>query len=172
MTQPNLAPNRPPGAPLTMAVIDDDPHTVDILRRYFEYYGFRVVDACDGKPGLDMVAAQHPDIVVLDVIMPSMDGFEVAERLRREFPTLPIIMLSARVDHADKIRGLMIGAHRYLAKPCAPARIMDEVVKLLGLPARPQPQEKLRGGLDSGQTADLPTTDIAKLPSEAPPTED
>ena len=119
--------------PYTVAVVDDDPGTVDVLTRYFTHHGFRVVSAVNGVEALALVGRESPNVLILDVMMPALDGFEVAERLSHLDPPLPIIMLSAKVDQADKIRGLMTGASRYLSKPCSPARVLEEVSKLLGI---------------------------------------
>ncbi|MGE0433114.1 MAG: response regulator transcription factor [Planctomycetota bacterium] len=121
-------------ADYTIAVVDDDPGTRDVFQRIFTHYHFKVETANDGESGLKLVLEQDIDLVILDVMMPGMDGYEVAAKLRDQKPLVPIVMLTARVDSRDRLRGLMTGAHRYLTKPCSPVKVLDEVAKLLGLP--------------------------------------
>lgn len=145
----------------TLAIVDDDPNTLRMLGRYFEHYGFRVVTARDGVEALEVIGATSPDLVILDVMMPKLDGYEVAQQLRDSRPTLPIIMFTARVDMQDKLRGLMTGAHRYLTKPCSPVKVMDEVVKLLGLGQKPDPPAGTGDLNDLGGSDDDYTSDAA-----------
>ncbi|MFO7654599.1 MAG: response regulator [Candidatus Krumholzibacteriia bacterium] len=100
-------------------VVDDEPHIRRILQFLLEEEGFEVATAASGAEAVALAAQERPDLVVLDVMMPQMDGFAVLRRLRSEFETsrVPVIMLTARGDSAAKVRGLREGANDYLAKP-------------------------------------------------------
>jgi CheY-like chemotaxis protein len=115
-------------------VVDDDPQVVRLLRVNFELEGYDVVSASDGNEALETIAAQAPDLVVCDVMMPGMDGFEVVRRLRSDASTsrLPIVMLSAKAMGSDARKGLDAGADEYVTKPFDPAELIDVVDRLLG----------------------------------------
>lgn len=98
-------------------VIDDDPSVTSLLKRGLSYEGYRVDSAASGKDGLDMAREQPPDLVILDVMMPGVDGLEVCRRLRAADPVLPILMLTARDGTADQVEGLETGADDYVVKP-------------------------------------------------------
>jgi len=97
-------------------VIDDEPQILWALRAGLERSGFRVSTATTGEEGLDTLAAEHPDLLVLDLALPGLDGFEVCRQLR-EWSRIPTIVLSVRAEGADKIRALNLGADDYLTKP-------------------------------------------------------
>jgi CheY-like chemotaxis protein len=115
-------------------VVDDDPQVLRLLRVNFELEGYDVVSASDGNEALETIAAQAPDLVVCDVMMPGMDGFEVVRRLRSDASTsrLPIVMLSAKAMGSDARKGLDAGADEYVTKPFDPAELIDVVDRLLG----------------------------------------
>lgn len=98
-------------------VIDDDPIVTSVLKRGLAYEGFTVDTAESGTRGLTIARDHVPDVVILDVMLPGLDGFDVLERLRQADPQLPIIMLSARDEAADQVRGLEQGADDYVVKP-------------------------------------------------------
>lgn len=98
-------------------VIDDDASVTSLLKRGLSYEGYRVVTAASGKEGLDLAREQPPDLVILDVMMPGIDGLEVCRRLRAADPALPIILLTARDGTADQVTGLETGADDYVVKP-------------------------------------------------------
>jgi len=100
----------------TVLVVDDAPRYVRLLKANLESVGYRVVSAEDGASAVLKAEAEEPDLVVLDLMLPDMDGYEVCRRIR-EFSTVPIIMLTARREQADKITGLNTGADDYLTKP-------------------------------------------------------
>ncbi len=100
----------------TVLVVDDEPRYVRLLRANLESVGFRVVSAPDGLSALQKAESETPDLVVLDLMLPDIDGYEVCRSIR-EFSTVPIIMLTARREQADKIRGLDRGADDYITKP-------------------------------------------------------
>lgn len=111
-------------------VIDDEPKIVEISRDYLKAAGFDVVQALDGLSGLASARRESPDLIVLDLMLPGMDGYDVCRELRRE-SNVPIIMLTARVEETDKIIGLEIGADDYITKPFSPRELVARVRTLL-----------------------------------------
>ena len=101
----------------TILIIEDEPHIVLGLKDAFEFEGFRVVSARSGKEGVQLARHEKPDAIVLDLMLPDVNGYRVCEELRRWDPFVPVIMLSARSQEADKIRGLDAGADDYVTKP-------------------------------------------------------
>jgi len=107
----------------TILIIDDEPNIVELARLYMEREGFKVVSASRGRDGLDLIASTNPNLVVLDVMLPDIDGFEVLKRLRK-CSKVPVLMLSARREDVDKIVGLEMGADDYLTKPFNPHELL------------------------------------------------
>jgi two-component system, OmpR family, alkaline phosphatase synthesis response regulator PhoP len=101
----------------TILVVDDEPDIVLGLRDALEFEGFRVIGASKGKEAILLARSEAPDAVVLDLMLPDVNGYAVCEELRRQRPLVPIIMLTARSQEADKIRGLDVGADDYVTKP-------------------------------------------------------
>lgn len=97
-------------------IVEDDPNIVDILRFNFEKEGYQVEVATDGATGLEKALSAEPDIILLDVMLPKMDGFEVCKKVR-EKSNVPIIMMTAREEEVDKVLGLELGADDYITKP-------------------------------------------------------
>jgi two-component system response regulator MprA len=114
----------------TVLIADDDRKIIDMLRRTLAYEGYHVVTAADGLEALAQAQAQRPDVVILDWLMPGLDGIEVARRIRQADPT-PILMLTARDTIEDLVQGLDNGADDYLVKPFAPAELLARVRALL-----------------------------------------
>lgn len=114
----------------TVLIADDDRKIIDMLRRTLAYEGYHVVTAADGLEALSQAQAQRPDVVILDWLMPGLDGIEVARRIRQADPT-PILMLTARDAIEDRVQGLDNGADDYLVKPFAPAELLARVRALL-----------------------------------------
>jgi DNA-binding response OmpR family regulator len=112
-------------------VVDDEPHIVQLTRMYLTREGYRVHSVGDGEAALSAVASLHPDALVLDIMLPKLDGLEVVRRLRSEDNPIPIIMLTARDDDYDKILGLELGADDYLTKPFNPRELVARVKALL-----------------------------------------
>jgi DNA-binding response OmpR family regulator len=112
-------------------VVDDDPTVSDVVRRYLEQDGCRVRLAGDGLAALAAVADEAPDLVVLDLMMPGIGGLEVCRRLRRERPGLPIIMLTALGEEADRVAGLEVGADDYVTKPFSPRELVLRIRSVL-----------------------------------------
>jgi two-component system KDP operon response regulator KdpE len=111
-------------------VIDDDPLIVRLVRTHVDRAGFQVSDATDGQSGLDLAARESPDFVILDLMLPGVDGYEVCRRLR-ELSLVPVLMLTARGEQVDKLRGFEMGADDYLTKPFSPAELIARVQAVL-----------------------------------------
>ena len=114
----------------TVLVVDDEPQIVQLVRDYLEHGGFKVLVAADGSSALRIVSTLHPDLVILDLGLPGMDGLDVTRSLRRN-GVLPIIMLTARADESDKLVGLELGADDYLTKPFSPKELVARVRSVL-----------------------------------------
>jgi two-component system, OmpR family, KDP operon response regulator KdpE len=111
-------------------VVDDDPRMLRLLRLNLERAGYRVATEGDGVAALDRVALERPDLILLDVMMPAMDGFTFLARLR-EFSAVPVILLTAKGEERDKVQGLDLGADDYLTKPFGPAELLARVRAVL-----------------------------------------
>lgn len=107
-------------------VVDDEPRIADICRDYLERAGFTVITAGNGADALAIARARQPDLIVLDLGLPKMDGLDVTRALRR-YSNVPIIMLTARVEESDKLVGLELGADDYLSKPFSPRELVARV---------------------------------------------
>ena len=114
----------------TVLVVDDEPGIIEIARDYLEHAGFAVITATDGPSALTSVRVRKPDVLVLDLGLPGMDGLDVARAVRRD-STLPIIMLTARDDELDRVLGLEIGADDYVTKPFSPRELVARVRAIL-----------------------------------------
>ena len=112
--------------PKKILVIDDEQKIVEICQDYLKASGFEVVSAGDGLQGLALARREKPDLIVLDLMMPGIDGLDVCRSLRREGNT-PIIMLTARVEESDKLVGLELGADDYITKPFSPRELVARV---------------------------------------------
>jgi DNA-binding response OmpR family regulator len=111
-------------------IIEDDPNVAEVVTRYLEREGYTVDSADDGLEGLDRALADPPDLVVLDLMLPSLSGLEVCRRLRSQAP-VPVIMLTARGEEVDRIAGLELGADDYVAKPFSPRELTARVKAVL-----------------------------------------
>jgi DNA-binding response OmpR family regulator len=114
----------------TVLVVDDEPKIVDVVREYLEHAGFAVRTAGDGPAALERARALAPDLVVLDLGLPGLDGLDVARQLRRS-SRVPVIILTARGDEIDRIIGLELGADDYLVKPFSPRELVARVRAVL-----------------------------------------
>ena len=114
----------------TIVAADDDPQLLRLVTRNLEFEEYEVLPASDGQQALEQVEAHSPDLVLLDVMMPRMDGFTVCERIR-EFSTVPIIIVTARGQDQDKVRGLDLGADDYLTKPFSVDELLARVRAVL-----------------------------------------
>jgi two-component system alkaline phosphatase synthesis response regulator PhoP/two-component system response regulator VicR len=118
--------------PLKVLVCDDERHIVRLIQVNLERQGYNVVTAFDGKEGLEKIRSEKPNLVVLDVMMPYMDGFEVLKTIRREPETesLPVIMLTAKAQDKDVFEGYHYGADMYLTKPFNPMELVTFVKRI------------------------------------------
>lgn len=114
----------------TILVIEDDHKTVELIRLYLERDEYRVLEANDGRAGLEMARRARPDLIVLDLMLPRLDGLEVCRLVRGE-SDIPIIMLTARVTEEDKLIGLDMGADDYVTKPFSPRELMARIRAVL-----------------------------------------
>jgi two-component system alkaline phosphatase synthesis response regulator PhoP len=114
----------------TILVVDDEPRIAQIARDYLEHAGYAVVTAGDGPGAVELARRRQPALVVLDVKLPGLDGFEVARVLRRE-SDVPIVMLTARVEETDRLKGLDLGADDYVTKPFSPRELVARVRAVL-----------------------------------------
>lgn len=111
-------------------LVDDEENILDVCSRYLVREGYEVSTSVNGIEALDMYQSVNPDIVVLDIMMPEMDGWQVAEKIREEHDT-PIIMLTALGQEKDRIYGLTIGADDYVTKPFSPRELLLRVKNVL-----------------------------------------
>lgn len=111
-------------------VVDDEPNITELARLYLEKDGFRVAEARDGESALRLFEELHPALIILDIMIPEPDGWEVCRRIRAR-SALPIIMLTAREDEVDKVVGLELGADDYLTKPFSPRELVARVKAVL-----------------------------------------
>ncbi|MBX3048681.1 MAG: response regulator transcription factor [Anaerolineales bacterium] len=132
-------------------VVDDEPRFLRLVSANLQTEGFQILEAANGNQAVEIAAAQTPDLIVLDVMMPEMDGFQACERIR-EFSEVPIIMLTAKGEEADKLRAFELGADDYVLKPFSASELLARVRAVLrraqrGATATPQSTFS-RGGLD------------------------
>ncbi|MBE9472096.1 MAG: response regulator, partial [Chloroflexi bacterium] len=129
----------------TILVVDDEPQIVRFVRAYLEDAGYRVVTASDGQEALFVARHEKPDLVILDLMMPGMDGWDFIRRYRRERDT-PVIVLTARVEESDQVLELELGADDYVTKPVKPRVLIARVRALLrrAHPTPPQEGERTR----------------------------
>ncbi len=117
-------------------IIEDDVSTSQFLSYTMEREGYQAIAALDGIDGLKKALTEKPDLIILDIMLPGLDGFELCHRLRA-YPTtadIPVLMLSAKAQDADKSAGFKMGANYYMVKPADPAKIVDTVKNMLNQP--------------------------------------
>jgi DNA-binding response OmpR family regulator len=139
----------------TILVVDDEPKIVRLARDYLEHAGFSVMAAGDGRAALQAVRTRRPDLVILDLGLPELDGLDVTRTLRRD-SSVPIIMLTARDDEADKLIGLELGADDYVTKPFSPRELVARVRAVL------RRGERARAGEEVFRAAEL-TIDLPRM---------
>jgi DNA-binding response OmpR family regulator len=128
-------------------IVDDEQPIIDLVRGYLEREGWSVTSAPDGDTALQRVAADRPDVVVLDLMLPGLDGMEVCRRLRT-FSDAYVIMLTARSEEVDKLVGLAIGADDYLTKPFSPRELVARIRAMLRRPRQPISPASATPGLE------------------------
>jgi DNA-binding response OmpR family regulator len=162
------------GSP-NVLVVDDDSIVRDVLERYLTRDGFRVTSAGDGEAALEAVERSLPDLVVLDLMLPRVDGFEVFRQLRAREPATAVIMLTARGQETDRVVGLESGADDYVAKPFSPREIVARCRAVLRrngehTDEKPDPPEQLRFGslrIDPGaHEVSVDDAEVALTPKE------
>ena len=150
-------------------IVDDEPKIVEICRDYLKAAFFDTISANDGPSALAAVDKDNPDLVILDLMLPGMDGLDVCREIRKEHNT-PIIMLTARVEETDKIIGLELGADDYITKPFSPRELVTRVRTVLRRVSGNAPAEVIRVDdltLDRNRyVAELPTGEISLTPTE------
>ena len=139
----------------TVLIVEDEQNIVDILSFNLEREGYDTLEAYDGNTGLQLALEQNPDLVLLDLMLPGMDGFEVRRRIRETGSAVPILMLTAREEEADKVLGLELGADDYITKPFGMRELLARVKANIrrssmapaqGDPAQPDPSRRLELG--------------------------
>ncbi len=145
MTVPTPSPGAKAGA-ATILIVEDDPHAAEISRLYLAREGHEVAVASTGTDGLRMAQDLKPNLIVLDLMLPGLDGYEICKRLRNAGDAVPIIMLTARVDEADKLSGLDYGADDYMTKPFSPRELVARTRAVL---RRTMPSEESEGAQNS-----------------------
>ena len=154
----------------TILVVDDEKRLVDLVEQYLAQEGYRVLTAHNGKEALEVARQSHPDLIVLDLMMPEMDGYEFMRAHRAENNT-PIIMLTARVEDEDKIIGLELGADDYVTKPFRPRELVARVRAVLRRAGETEPSGKILKAADvildrEGRTVKVDNRFLDLTPSE------
>ncbi len=177
---PQSAPSEPydEQAMKTVLVVDDETRIVELARDYLEHAGFAVLTAGDGNSALMMARTRKPDVLVLDLGLPGMDGLDVARTLRRE-SSIPIVMLTARDDELDRVLGLEIGADDYVTKPFSPRELVARIRAILRrIDRQTEPGDRIEAtgvSIDlskmrvevEGRTVELTPTEFALLATMA-----
>lgn len=154
-------------------VVDDDPQIVRLARSYLEQAGFEVLAASDGERALHVIRADHPDLIVLDLMLPGRSGWDLTELIRKDaaLAHLPIIILTARVEDADRISGFALGADDYVPKPFNPLELAARVQAVLRRASgQVSASHVLRAG-DVALDADTREVRLKDAPLELTPTE-
>ena len=150
-------------------VIDDEPKIVEICKDYLKAGGYEVITASDGAQGLTKARLQKPDLIVLDLMLPGMNGLDVCRSLRQE-SNVPIIMLTARIEETDRLIGLELGADDYITKPFSPRELVARVRTVLRRVSGDSSMETIRVGdvaLDRTRyQVTLPDRSITLTPTE------
>ena len=132
----------------SVLVVDDEVSILTLVEFNLQKAGYSVLKATDGRLALQMIREEQPDLIVLDIMLPSVDGFEICKQLRQQGNRTPVLMLSARDEEVDKILGLELGADDYLTKPFSPRELLARVKALLRR-VNPEPEEE--GALSVGE---------------------
>ena len=140
-------------------VIEDEANVCELIQLYFSKSGFDVVCCESGEKGLDLIASMKPDMVILDLMLPGMDGLDVCKEVRR-WSNVPLIMLSARIDEVDRVLGLEMGADDYVTKPFSPRELVARVKAVLRRAAHVSAP-------DDDQSMSIPGLSISKAAREA-----
>lgn len=134
---------------LKILIVDDEPHIRELVRLYLAREGFTVAEASDGLEALEATLSEGPALVILDIMLPKMDGWEVLRAIRQR-QSIPVIMLSAKGEEVDRVLGLELGADDYITKPFSPRELVARVKAVLRRTARTEPEPE---ALDFGHFA-------------------
>jgi len=148
-----------PPADRLILVVDDEPRMIQFIRMNLELEGYRVIQASNGLEALDKVRDELPDLVILDVMMPDLDGFETL-RILRETSDVPVIMLTVKSEEDDIVRGLGLGADDYIIKPFSPRVLSSRVQALLRRAESPAAIEKTSLEIDERLTIDFARREV------------
>ena len=132
----------------SILLVDDDPQLIRLVRANLESVGYRVLIAMEAHSALELVNMEMPEMIILDIMLPGIDGYDLCQRIR-EFSTIPIIMLTAKVEDTDKVRGLKLGADDYLTKPFSVQELMariEAVLRRAGSPEETKAPNTFTGG--------------------------
>ena len=140
-------------------VVDDEPRMVRFVRMNLELEGYRVSTASSGMEALNKVREEIPDLVLLDVMMPEMDGYETLERIR-QVSSVPVIMLTVKAEEEDKVRGLELGADDYVTKPFSPRELASRVKAALRRAEMPAPGQKSTLVIDDSLSVDFQRREV------------
>ena len=151
----------------TILIVEDEQNIVDILSFNLSREGYQTLEALDGPTGLQLALEQNPDLILLDLMLPGMDGFEVCRRVRESGSSTPILMLTAREEEADKVLGLELGADDYITKPFSVRELLARVkanIRRVGMvPAAPQGEEPAAAAMKLGRiTVDVERATVYK----------
>jgi DNA-binding response OmpR family regulator len=150
----------------TILVVDDEATIREVVRRYLEHDGFEVREAANGEAALTSVERQPPDLIVLDLMLPGIDGLSLTRRLRREGYAVPIVMLTARGQTSDRILGLDQGADDYVVKPFSPQEVVSRVRAVLRRSAEPEPDAAPAPPLELGRLRLDPAARLVAVEAE------
>jgi DNA-binding response OmpR family regulator len=126
-------------------VVEDDPKTSATIRLYLEHAGFSALHATNGRKALEMIRDKTPDLVILDLMLPQVNGFDVCQAVR-QFTDVPVIMLTARAEEEDKVHGLYLGADDYVTKPFSPRELVARVKTVLRRTGNGEKNREFRSG--------------------------
>jgi DNA-binding response OmpR family regulator len=154
----------------TIMVVDDEPRLVSLVEAYLTQEGFRVVTAGDGRQALFLARQEKPDLIVLDIMMPEMDGYDFM-RLHRKEQETPIILLTARVEDDDKVLGLELGADDYLTKPFRPRELVARIRAVLRRMGQVRPSAQVLRAGDITMDRETHTVQVADRYVDLTPSE-
>ena len=151
----------------TILIVEDEQNIVDILSFNLSREGYQTLEALDGPTGLKLALEENPDLILLDLMLPGMDGFDVCRQIRRAGHATPILMLTAREEEADKVLGLELGADDYITKPFSMRELLARVkanIRRVGMvPAAPQGEEPAAAAMKLGRiTVDVERATVYK----------
>jgi len=140
-------------------VVDDEPRMVRFIRMNLELEGYQVSTASNGIEALEKLREELPDLVILDIMMPELDGYETLERIRQT-SNVPVIMLTVKAEEEDKVRGLELGADDYVTKPFSPRELASRVKAALRRAEMPSPGQKTSTVVDEDLTVDFQRREV------------